>query len=113
MPMAPGRKFPTTARFGFPKSITVGHRIGQAVGFGSRIGGGLGLRMSLGAGRPTTMAAGSFGADRGLGGPVRYTPPIVRFGRRPTCPSSDLAEEWRSEEHTSELQSPVHLVCRL
>src|SRR5690348_17814533 len=21
--------------------------------------------------------------------------------------------EWRSEEHTSELQSPVHLVCRL
>src|SRR5690348_17530827 len=22
-------------------------------------------------------------------------------------------EKWRSEEHTSELQSPVHLVCRL
>src|SRR6266487_4608268 len=24
-----------------------------------------------------------------------------------------LLPEWRSEEHTSELQSPVHLVCRL
>src|SRR5437764_7747694 len=23
------------------------------------------------------------------------------------------AEEWRSEEHTSELQSPMYLVCRL
>src|SRR5690348_1202139 len=27
--------------------------------------------------------------------------------------SSAGREEWRSEEHTSELQSPVHLVCRL
>src|SRR5258708_11510129 len=25
----------------------------------------------------------------------------------------DLIEVWRSEEHTSELQSPDHLVCRL
>src|SRR2546429_1102203 len=25
----------------------------------------------------------------------------------------DAAEEWRSEEHTSELQSRLHLVCRL
>src|SRR5690348_17801388 len=24
-----------------------------------------------------------------------------------------LLGQWRSEEHTSELQSPVHLVCRL
>src|SRR5437762_9313635 len=24
-----------------------------------------------------------------------------------------LAERWRSEEHTSELQSPMYLVCRL
>src|SRR5690348_17677957 len=28
-----------------------------------------------------------------------------------TCPVAGLME--RSEEHTSELQSPVHLVCRL
>src|SRR6266487_6590212 len=31
---------------------------------------------------------------------------------RPACCSSSRAR-WRSEEHTSELQSPVHLVCRL
>src|SRR6266487_1951034 len=30
-------------------------------------------------------------------------------GRAWTC----TAPAWRSEEHTSELQSPVHLVCRL
>src|SRR5690348_17623660 len=29
---------------------------------------------------------------------------------RPGKPDDD---PWRSEEHTSELQSPVHLVCRL
>src|SRR4051794_41604702 len=32
------------------------------------------------------------------------------FSRRRTTP---LASSVRSEEHTSELQSPVHLVCRL
>src|SRR2546426_5224886 len=26
---------------------------------------------------------------------------------------ADLLQEWRSEEHTSELQSPCNLVCRL
>src|SRR4051794_41625614 len=31
--------------------------------------------------------------------------------RRPTC--RDRGAPPRSEEHTSELQSPVHLVCRL
>src|SRR5690348_17564418 len=29
------------------------------------------------------------------------------------CQNSVFAEPDRSEEHTSELQSPVHLVCRL
>src|SRR5690348_17604169 len=29
------------------------------------------------------------------------------------APWYDYVEEFRSEEHTSELQSPVHLVCRL
>src|SRR6516225_7990043 len=35
--------------------------------------------------------------------------------RRVTSPSSSLKREtaWRSEEHTSELQSHVNLVCRL
>src|SRR5690348_17824984 len=29
------------------------------------------------------------------------------------APATDSASQSRSEEHTSELQSPVHLVCRL
>src|SRR5438876_9279494 len=33
--------------------------------------------------------------------------------KRPNCPTKRSARERRSEEHTSELQSPVHLVCRL
>src|SRR5690348_18378083 len=47
--------------------------------------------------------------------------PIFRFLRyTPTCPraavfagASRRSSRSRSEEHTSELQSPVHLVCRL
>src|SRR6476660_10574525 len=40
------------------------------------------------------------------GGPLRFlTGPARPTGSRPTCS--------RSEEHTSELQSPDHLVCRL
>src|SRR5690348_17962306 len=33
--------------------------------------------------------------------------------RRPAEEGGGFEERWRSEEHTSELQSPVHLVCRL
>src|SRR2546426_8631681 len=32
---------------------------------------------------------------------------------QPTCPSSPKSGRLRSEEHTSELQSPCNLVCRL
>src|SRR4051794_41728914 len=41
--------------------------------------------------------------------------PAVLRGRRPAghVPQVGDHEERRSEEHTSELQSPVHLVCRL
>src|SRR5258708_15799045 len=36
------------------------------------------------------------------------------FRRKPKpAPPSRPATPWRSEEHTSELQSPDHLVCRL
>src|SRR6266487_4689130 len=48
-----------------------------------------------------------------------YTPAELRGGRCPehgTEPERVSEENWffrRSEEHTSELQSPVHLVCRL
>src|SRR2546429_4896534 len=33
--------------------------------------------------------------------------------RRRRCPSPRWCPRWRSEEHTSELQSRLHLVCRL
>src|SRR5438876_2676796 len=38
----------------------------------------------------------------------RSRPLVLAHSKVITSPSS-----WRSEEHTSELQSPVHLVCRL
>src|SRR5437867_6408287 len=34
-------------------------------------------------------------------------------GRRPSFLTPRAEETWRSEEHTSELQSPYDLVCRL
>src|SRR5690348_17412511 len=40
----------------------------------------------------------------------------VMSARLGVVTGKDLAQacrDWRSEEHTSELQSPVHLVCRL
>src|SRR5207248_11403693 len=43
--------------------------------------------------------------------------PTSTSGRASSTPSSscsvDAPERWRSEEHTSELQSPYDLVCRL
>ena len=47
--------------------------------------------MNPGAGRPITTAAGSSTAGAGLGGPAPRTLDTVRFGRRPTSPSSDSA----------------------
>src|SRR5438876_1454377 len=38
---------------------------------------------------------------------------IAYFGERRSSSHSSCAGIRRSEEHTSELQSPVHLVCRL
>src|SRR5438876_7633017 len=45
---------------------------------------------------------------------VRHQPPCIRCLPRSSLgvPSALLLVQ-RSEEHTSELQSPVHLVCRL
>src|SRR5438876_2016845 len=46
--------------------------------------------------------------------------PISRWKQRTSCSpakahssASSTTDRCRSEEHTSELQSPVHLVCRL
>src|SRR5207244_11431367 len=43
--------------------------------------------------------------------PVSGTPGVVTFAGRNGTPERAFAT--RSEEHTSELQSPDHLVCRL
>src|SRR5258708_22443611 len=44
----------------------------------------------------------------------RDKPPVSGVPRfRPAIPNVFIGVEWRSEEHTSELQSPDHLVCRL
>src|SRR5690348_18208092 len=39
--------------------------------------------------------------------------PARRASVSPSAPAARGARRKRSEEHTSELQSPVHLVCRL
>src|SRR5687768_18525589 len=45
--------------------------------------------------------------------PRRRTAPAAGPGREGTRAGSGRAEPGRSEEHTSELQSRLHLVCRL
>src|SRR5690348_17538567 len=49
--------------------------------------------------------------------PGRAPDPVLRSSPEPPAltqnSSSALPRRERSEEHTSELQSPVHLVCRL
>src|SRR5256885_5559743 len=50
------------------------------------------------------------GDDRGWVDEVQFAPLPVTVTRQPSSQSVDAA---RSEEHTSELQSPCNLVCRL
>src|SRR5438876_11754271 len=45
--------------------------------------------------------------------PISLSHDPKRAGRRCQGSTADGAVSARSEEHTSELQSPVHLVCRL
>src|SRR5690348_17403064 len=56
-------------------------------------------------------------ASRRRNGPRKATSrrPITVRLRSKSCPAGgpDVHRAGRSEEHTSELQSPVHLVCRL
>src|SRR5690348_18093066 len=44
---------------------------------------------------------------------IRRSGATVRHVPLQDVPLQDVPPERRSEEHTSELQSPVHLVCRL
>src|SRR5438876_8440720 len=47
-------------------------------------------------------------------GPLGCSPPVLRApGGPPAGGAAPGPCRTRSEEHTSELQSPVHLVCRL
>src|SRR5258708_30727058 len=43
----------------------------------------------------------------------KRTTPLVRFRREGAVPVASIEARVRSEEHTSELQSPDHLLCRL
>src|SRR2546422_1652419 len=54
-------------------------------------------------------------APTSLSGPRLSQPPSVGLGSRSSTfsPSPPTAAATRSEEHTSELQSRLHLVCRL
>src|SRR2546429_6677482 len=45
--------------------------------------------------------------------PQRKRPTLAQLGARPSGRRRGRAEDLRSEEHTSELQSRLHLVCRL
>src|SRR5574338_1486606 len=60
--------------------------------------GGPGMLIGLGGGAASSMATGTNTADLDFASVQRGNPEIQRD---------------RSEEHTSELQSPWHLVCRL
>src|SRR5688500_20290638 len=51
---------------------------------------------------------------RGGGGVVDPGPHVLAVGRnRPAVRGAQPGHEVRSEEHTSELQSPCNIVCRL
>src|SRR2546422_5337202 len=60
-----------------------------------------------GVGRPDVDALGNFGSWF-----VRLQPP-VQYVINLSHGVATLFEHFRSEEHTSELQSRLHLVCRL
>src|SRR6266581_622963 len=65
--------------------------------------------------RPIRRAASSrstpCSARSGVGKATR--PGSCSSNKRSRCAARSRARSSRSEEHTSELQSPVHLVCRL
>src|SRR5690242_20796553 len=70
------------------------------------------FRSPAAAGRKLPACAVQSSGVRYLGGGSKRVSPMQRSG--PTlAPTHDTATYLRSEEHTSELQSHVNLVCRL
>src|SRR5258708_15551004 len=62
----------------------------------------------------TTLFRSQAPRDRGLFGPPRLRPQPKHFCHLPVRSGTPArGPSGRSEEHTSELQSPDHLVCRL
>src|SRR5687768_17972763 len=64
----------------------------------------------------TTLFRSLGGRGTPLPGPLGQTEPFdvrLRLGRRDLGEVLDMVHAQRSEEHTSELQSRLHLVCRL
>src|SRR5438876_5888672 len=77
--------------------------------------GSTGRHAGVGAFRPfVNRDSGGPGSRRGSPGTVSCRGSRLRTeGRSPPDLRCSARESSRSEEHTSELQSPVHLVCRL
>src|SRR3989454_2971916 len=60
----------------------------------------------------TTLFRSGLAKDEHAGIARRYLIDFVQRGAQGRARTDELLE-WRSEEHTSELQSPCNLVCRL
>src|SRR5207244_9060673 len=90
---------------------------------GTRAGGGVRHVSALARGRGESFERGAATGQWGAVEPARrHARPAgasaggVRGGRRgqvESVPAAGAGRATRSEEHTSELQSPDHLVCRL
>src|SRR5437879_10437261 len=63
-----------------------------------------GVELGVGSDGAADLADG-----HGLPGPAQSLATAIQLER----PHGELVPEGRSEEHTSELQSPMYLVCRL
>lgn len=82
---------PIMATYGFLPQTPTGRRIAMAAGYMSPAWNGPGFPTSHGVGRHTTMGAGSFMAEIGVGGRDLSIVDMNRSGRRLMFPSSDLA----------------------
>src|SRR2546429_5830429 len=75
-------------------------------------GGGQAAGMAGGTGARGGSGNGGFGAGNGPGGGLGGDTTVSSALKR-LLEKDAASYTWRSEEHTSELQSRLHLVCRL